>query len=87
MAAPCAAVTPAAPFTLHTQLLTFTNSSLPGGGQMLQGELRELDPHPLPSRMAFFNVTVAPAGDISDQPLQNFAPFPNTGAQMWRHLQ
>lgn len=53
---------------------------------MLQGELQELEPHPFPSRTAFFNVTVAPAGDISDQPLQNFASFLSTDAQMWQHL-
>lgn len=48
---------------------------------MLQGEpglLEGLEPPRTPSRLSFLNVTVAPAGDISDQPLQNFAPFPNT---------
>nr|XP_038021146.1 BTB/POZ domain-containing protein KCTD17 isoform X1 [Anas platyrhynchos] len=44
-------------------------------GQMLQGEpglLQGLEPPRTPGRLSFLNVTVAPAGDSSDQPLQNF---------------
>ncbi|XP_035195706.1 BTB/POZ domain-containing protein KCTD17 isoform X2 [Oxyura jamaicensis] len=76
---------PGPPCTLHMQPLIFTNSPLPGGGQMLQGEpglLQGLEPPRTPGRLSFLNVTVAPAGDIGDQPLQNFAPFP-TPAWGW----
>lgn len=70
-----------APFTLHTQPLFFTNSPRrpepqPWRRADAPRSCRSWSPQTpaMPSRLAFLNVTVAPAGDISDQPLQPAVP-------------